>query len=137
MRHYETLFVLKPTLTDEEKQQKIDFIKEVITKNGGQIVATEDIGVRKLAYPIQKFERGHYYIIYFTAPSETVREVSSSGSTASPRRSSASSPSSTRPKKISRPGKKWSSGPKNIKLPKRHPPRKPKRNQKSKLCTTE
>ena len=75
MRHYETLFVLKPTLTDEEKQQKIDFIKEVITKNGGQIVATEDIGVRKLAYPIQKFERGHYYIIYFTAPSETVREL--------------------------------------------------------------
>jgi small subunit ribosomal protein S6 len=75
MRHYETLFVLKPTLTDEEKQQKIDFIKEVITKNGGQIVATEDIGMRKLAYPIQKFERGHYYIIYFTAPSETVREL--------------------------------------------------------------
>ncbi len=75
MRHYETLFVLKPTLTDEEKTQRFTFIKETIEKNGGQIVATEDIGVRKLAYPIQKFERGHYYIIYFTAPSQTVREL--------------------------------------------------------------
>jgi small subunit ribosomal protein S6 len=75
MRHYETLFVLKPTLTDEEKAARFEFIKETIEKNGGQIVATEDIGVRKLAYPIQKFERGHYYIIYFTAPSQTVREL--------------------------------------------------------------
>ncbi len=75
MRHYETLFVLKPTLTDEEKEQKFNFIKEVIEKNGGEIVATEDIGVRKLAYPIEKFERGHYYIIYFKAPSTTVKEL--------------------------------------------------------------
>lgn len=75
MRHYETLFVLKPTLTDEEKQQKFEFIKSVIQNNGGEIAAVEDIGVRKLAYPIQKFERGHYYIIYFTAPSHTVKEL--------------------------------------------------------------
>ncbi len=75
MRHYETLFVLKPTLTDEEKQARFDFIKEVIQNNGGEIVATEDVGMRKLAYPIQKFERGHYYIIYFKAPAQAVREL--------------------------------------------------------------
>ncbi|MRJ02759.1 MAG: 30S ribosomal protein S6 [Epsilonproteobacteria bacterium] len=75
MRHYETLFVLKPTLTEEEKRQKFEFIKDVIEKNGGTIAATEDVGVRKLAYPIDKFERGHYYIIYFTAPSQAVREL--------------------------------------------------------------
>ena len=75
MRHYETLFVLKPTLTDEERQQKIAFIKEVIKNNGGEIVAEEDIGVRKLAYPIDKFERGYYYIIYFKAPAAAVKEL--------------------------------------------------------------
>ncbi len=75
MRHYETLFVLKPTLTEEETKEKFEFIKNVIENNGGEIVATEDVGVRKLAYPIQKFERGHYFIIYFKAPSETVREL--------------------------------------------------------------
>ncbi len=75
MRHYETLFVLKPTLTDEETKERFEFIKNTIENNGGEIVATEDIGVRKLAYPIQKFERGHYFIIYFKAPSQTVREL--------------------------------------------------------------
>ncbi len=75
MRYYETLFVLKPTLTEEESQARFNFIKEVIEKNGGEIVAYEDIGVRKLAYEIQKFERGHYYIIYFKAPPATVREL--------------------------------------------------------------
>ena len=75
MRHYETLFVLKPTLTDEEKKAKLEFIQNVIVNNGGEIVATEDVGMRKLAYPIQKFERGHYYIIYFKAPSQTVKEL--------------------------------------------------------------
>ena len=75
MRHYETLFVLKPTLTEEEAKGKFEFIKDVIKNNGGEIVATEDIGVRKLAYPIEKFERGHYYIIYFKAPASAVREL--------------------------------------------------------------
>ncbi len=75
MRHYETLFVLKPTLTEEEAKAKFEFIKDVIKNNGGEIVATEDIGVRKLAYPIEKFERGHYYIIYFKAPASAVREL--------------------------------------------------------------
>ena len=75
MRHYETLFVLKPTLTEEESAARFNFIKEVIEKNGGEIAAYEDFGVRKLAYPIQKYERGHYYVIYFKAPSSTVLEL--------------------------------------------------------------
>ena len=36
MKHYELLFILKPTLTEEEVKAKVDFVKEVITKNGGE-----------------------------------------------------------------------------------------------------
>ncbi|NPA04388.1 MAG: 30S ribosomal protein S6 [Epsilonproteobacteria bacterium] len=75
MRHYETLFVLKPTLTQEETKERVEFIKNVIESNGGEIVALEDVGIRKLAYPIQKFERGHYFIIYFKAPPPAVKEL--------------------------------------------------------------
>ena len=75
MKHYETLFVLKPTLTDEERQERFNFIKEVIEKNGGKIAGYEHFGVRKLAYPIQKFERGDYYVIYFEGTSEGVKEL--------------------------------------------------------------
>ena len=75
MRHYETLFVLKPTLTDEEREARFNFIKEVIEKNGGKIAGVEHFGVRKLAYPIDKFERGDYYVIYFEGLADTVKEL--------------------------------------------------------------
>ena len=75
LRHYETLFILKPTLTDEEKEAIVENIKNVITQRGGEVVAVDNIGVRQLAYPINKFERGHYYIIYYKAPADAVLEL--------------------------------------------------------------
>jgi len=75
LRHYETMFILKPTLTDGEKERNVESIKNVITQNGGEVVAVDNIGVRELAYPINKFERGHYYIIYYKAPANAVLEL--------------------------------------------------------------
>jgi small subunit ribosomal protein S6 len=75
MRHYETMIVTKPTLTDEEKANIIENIKKVIGEFNGEVVAIDNIGVRDLAYPIQKFERGHYYIIYYKATPECVLEL--------------------------------------------------------------
>ncbi len=75
LRHYETMFITKPTLSDEEKEKILESIKNVITQNGGEVVAVDNIGVRQLAYPIKKFERGHYYIIYFKAPANAVLEL--------------------------------------------------------------
>jgi len=75
LRHYETMFVLKPTLTDEEKEKNIENIKNVITQNGGEVAALDKIGVRELAYPINKFERGDYNIIYYKAPASAVLEL--------------------------------------------------------------
>ena len=75
LRHYETLFILKPTLTDEEKAAIVENVKNVITQKGGEVVALDNIGVRQLAYPINKFERGHYYIVYYKAPADAVLEL--------------------------------------------------------------
>ena len=71
MRHYETMVVLKPTLSDEEKAANIENIKKII----GEVAAIDEIGVRELAYPIQKFERGIYYIFYYQAAPQTVIEL--------------------------------------------------------------
>jgi len=75
MKHYELLFVVKPTLTEEETTAKFDFIKGVLEKNGCEIKAVKDMGVRKLAYEIEKFERGHYFVLYFTAPPSALEEI--------------------------------------------------------------
>lgn len=65
MRHYELVFVLKPTMTDEEMTSKLESIQNLITSNGGEIYNLEKWGRRELAYPIQKFSSGYYFIINF------------------------------------------------------------------------
>lgn len=75
IRHYETMFIVKPTLTEEETQAQIATVKENIAKNGGEIVAVDDMGTRQLAYEIEKQKRGHYYVIYFKAPTESIKEL--------------------------------------------------------------
>ncbi len=75
MRHYENLVIVKPTLTQEELEQEIKAIEEVITSNGGEIAATDAMGMRKLAYPIQKNERGYYHVIYYTVAPSAIAEI--------------------------------------------------------------
>jgi len=74
-RHYETLFVVKPTLTEEEIKAQIDNVKSILTKNGAEIAAEFDWGMRKLAYEIEKNPRGYYYVIYYTAPGNVIKEL--------------------------------------------------------------
>jgi len=75
MKHYELLFVLKPTLTDEENTKQVETVNAVITANAGEIVKVDNIGMRDLAYEIQKNKRGLYTITYFTAPGIAIKEI--------------------------------------------------------------
>ena len=75
MNHYETLFVVKPTLTDEETKAQIEKNIAIITDNGGEIVAIDDMGMRKLAYPVEKNERGYYTVAYYKAPATLIAEL--------------------------------------------------------------
>jgi small subunit ribosomal protein S6 len=75
MKKYETMFVLKPTLTPDEVKEKIEFIKNVIAKEGGVIAGSTDMGTRNLAYKIEKFDRGYYYLVYFEAEGKAIPEL--------------------------------------------------------------
>jgi small subunit ribosomal protein S6 len=69
------MFIVKPTLTEEESNAQIDVVKEIITKNGGEIEATWDMGTRQLAYPIEKHSRGRYFVVYFKSSPELIKEL--------------------------------------------------------------
>ncbi len=75
MRHYENLLIVKPTLTAEEIKSQLSAVEEIITSNGGEIVARDEMGMRKLAYPINKNERGFMYVIYFKMEPASIAEV--------------------------------------------------------------
>lgn len=75
MRCYETMFIVKPTLVEEEIKAKIEFFKDVIVKNGGNIETCLDMGMRNLAYQIKKNHRGYYFVIYFKAEPTLIAEL--------------------------------------------------------------
>ncbi|MFN3814281.1 MAG: 30S ribosomal protein S6 [Aquificaceae bacterium] len=68
-RYYESVFVLKPTLTEEEVQRKIEEIKDTVQKKGGEILHLEDWGTRKLAYTIGNFNHGRYFTMQIKSDS--------------------------------------------------------------------
>lgn len=72
---YETMFIVKPTLTQEETAARIELIKSTLEKQGAKIDALWEMGSRQLAYKIDKFERGFYTVIYFTAEGSSIKEL--------------------------------------------------------------
>ncbi len=75
MNCYETLFVVKPTLTEEEITAQIAKVKDVLTNVNAELVAADDMGMRKLAYPVEKNDRGYYTVLFYKANGEAIAEI--------------------------------------------------------------
>jgi len=75
MTCYETLFVIKPTLTEEEIAAEIAKIKDVLTKEGAELLATNDMGMRKLAYQVEKNDRGYYTVLFYKGEGTVINEL--------------------------------------------------------------
>ena len=48
--NYESIFIIKPTLSDEETEKVIQKMRDIITSGGGEVVNVENWGKKKLAY---------------------------------------------------------------------------------------
>ncbi|KAA0257696.1 30S ribosomal protein S6 [Deferribacter autotrophicus] len=75
MRVYETLFIVKPDLSQEDAIKVFESFKENITNNGGKIINEEVWGKKTLAYKIQKFSEGYYFLINFEAEPTYPKEL--------------------------------------------------------------
>jgi small subunit ribosomal protein S6 len=64
MRKYELMFVVDPRLSDEEVVDLSQDFQKMITDEGGVIAKEESWGKRKLAYPINKLNEGHYVLLH-------------------------------------------------------------------------
>jgi small subunit ribosomal protein S6 len=64
-KNYETVFILTPVLSDQQTKDAVEKYKNMITSQGGEIINLENMGLKQLAYPIQKKSNGHYVLIEF------------------------------------------------------------------------
>ena len=74
MTNYEVMFILDPTLSEEEKKAAIEKVQGVISEHG-ELGYTDVWGLRKLAYPIQKKNEGYYVVTEFKADTEFPKEL--------------------------------------------------------------
>lgn len=72
MNSYETVFILTPVLSDDQAKEAVQKFEGEIKSLGGSIAHSENWGLRKLAYPIQKKSTGFYFLVEFQAEGNVV-----------------------------------------------------------------
>jgi len=75
MTRYEQLLLLSPELGTEELQEILDRLGAIVAREGGQVLAQDDWGMKETAYPVRKFTRGHYVRLEFALPEQAVAEL--------------------------------------------------------------
>jgi small subunit ribosomal protein S6 len=75
MEIYESLFIIRPSVSDEETKALIEKMKSVADKTGAQFMKVENYGKKKLAYEVRHERKGTYAYFYFKAPNNTVGEL--------------------------------------------------------------
>ena len=75
MAFYETVFVLRQDLTQQQADELAREFKSIIIDNKGKILKEESWGLRSLAYKIKKNKKGHYILLETDAPAPVIAEL--------------------------------------------------------------
>ena len=75
MELYESLFIIRASVSDQETTALIEKMKAVAEKTGAQFIKSENWGKKKLAYEVKRERKGTYAYFYFRAPNITVGEL--------------------------------------------------------------
>ena len=74
MRRYETMMVLHPELPEAQIRETIDRARRLVEGMGAEVHQIDEWGMRDLAYPIRKLNRGYYVVTEYSAEPKVVNE---------------------------------------------------------------
>ena len=74
LRKYETVFILRPELPDEQMEAVRKRLTDAVTNTGGLEITYQDWGKRRLAYPLKKSPKGNYMYFRYLGEGATVLE---------------------------------------------------------------
>jgi small subunit ribosomal protein S6 len=75
MRRFETFIIIDPDLSEEQRVLILERVKEILGQMNGFLIRVDPWGLRKLAYPIRKKERGFYVRFDFCGTGQLVNEM--------------------------------------------------------------
>lgn len=74
MNKYEIMFIVRPDMEEAEIKKTAEEMKKVLTDKGAKALEDKQMGQRELAYEINKFKTGYYYLYIVEANAEAVKE---------------------------------------------------------------
>jgi len=72
---YEVTYILRPSLEENEVTERTAAITEQLKSNGGDILHSETLGKKRLAYEIEDVREGIYAVMRFRAEAATAHEL--------------------------------------------------------------
>ncbi len=75
MNQYELVVIVRPDLSEEQRDQLLKKVEEMVTNAKGEITSRDMWGRRELAYPIKKFKEGVYVLFNFSLPPEAAKDL--------------------------------------------------------------
>lgn len=76
MRRYETVFIIDPDASAEQRTAILDRVNNEIEKYQGVLLQFDEWGSRKMAYPVRKKPRGYYVLCeYCGDKGELISEI--------------------------------------------------------------
>lgn len=76
MNKYEAMLIIRPDLSEQDRENLFNQVKEVITKNNGTGVSGSVWSEkRKLYFTLRKYKEGLYYLVAFSAPASSITEI--------------------------------------------------------------
>ena len=74
MNKYEMMFIVRPDMEEAEIRKTAENMKKVLTDANAKVVEEKAMGQRELAYEINKFSTGYYFLFVVEANSEAEKE---------------------------------------------------------------
>ena len=74
MNKYETIFIINPSVEDAGVKELIEKFSNIINSDG-KVESVEEMGMKKLAYEINKQSEGNYVLITFEAAPTLIKEL--------------------------------------------------------------
>ena len=77
-RDYELVMVLSPEATEDEITAIMDRVDALVKDGGGEVSERDTWGLKRLAYPLKKFNEGNYMLMRFSSDAGALQELNRS-----------------------------------------------------------
>lgn len=75
IKKYESMIIVEPMISEDDAVKIVAELHNFIKENGGEILKSDKLGKRKLAFEIMKKKEGYYFVNYFTFDNLNIHEI--------------------------------------------------------------